>query len=284
MYKIKKRPVATRKEPTLYNILEDYTEFDPPGNVVVCATTEPEDLDVHATVLAESYAIPVNDVRRLLSNGGVYLYPQSGALITKGAFVCYVDVAAPIPKQTWLMDMLQYAEAEQLARSYELSIGEAARRVFYRTLAPELREKLSQKNLGLDYAKLDRTVARGGDIKYVDFRKDWSLHFKRLCIMSDGRLLQTGGLEEFAALHGISVDQARRLMEQGGTLEVGDEVLACQIVNGQPAVARFNRKQYARAKELVKSRNVHLMDALSEVGLSDPVLMQALRRLEQKMT
>jgi hypothetical protein len=49
---------------------------------------------------------------------------------------------------------------------------------------------------------LDRAVAKGGDIKYIDFRKDWSPHFKRLCIMPDGRLVETGGykiLPDFTA-------------------------------------------------------------------------------------
>jgi AraC-like DNA-binding protein len=147
-------------------------------------------------------------------------------------------------------------------------------------LPPDLQARLDQKNLGLDYDKLDRSVARGGDVKYIDFRKDWSPHFKRLCIMPDGSLVETGGLAEFAQLHGVSVAQARTLIEQGGVLEVEGEVLACQIVNNQPAVARFNRAQYAKAKELAQTRELHIMDALSEVGLSDPQMMKALRRRE----
>jgi hypothetical protein len=57
-------------------------------------------------------------------------------------------------------------------------------------------------------------------------------------------------------------------------------VLACQIVNGQPAVARFSAKNYAKAKELVASKGLHLMDALSEVGYSDPAMMRGLVRKE----
>ncbi len=59
-------------------------------------------------------------------------------------------------------------------------------------------------------------------------------------------------------------------------------MLACQIVNDQPSVARFNRNQYAKAKELVTTKGLHLMDALSEVGLSDPMMMRALKRQEQR--
>lgn len=281
MHKIKKRTPAGAKPPTLYNIIEDYSESDPPGNVWACAMTEAEDLDAHARVLGESHAIPCEDMRRLLKEGGVYVYPQTGLLVTRGAFACRLDEAGVGPKLTWGLNVEQYAEAEQLRRAYGLSLEEAAWRVFHRTLASELQAKLQQKNLGLDYATLDRAIARGGDIKYIDFRKDWSPHFKRLCIMPDGRLLETSGIEDFAKLHGIAVAQARGLLEQGGTLEVAEEVLACQIVNGQPSVARFNRAQYAKAKELAARRGAHIIDALSEVGLSDPAMMRALKRLEK---
>ena len=111
---------------------------------------------------------------------------------------------------------MQFAEAEQLARARSLTILDAAFHVFIRTLPDELKTKLPQKNLGLDYRTLDRTVAKGGDIKYIDFRKDWSPHFKRLCIMPDGRLVERGGLEEFAQLHGVTSAQAKTLVEQGG--------------------------------------------------------------------
>jgi hypothetical protein len=83
-------------------------------------------------------------------------------------------------------------------------------------------------------------------------------------------------------VHGITVAQARSLIEDGGTLEVdGGEILACQIVNGQPSVARFSRPHYAKARDLVATKRLHLMDALSEVALDDPLIMRALKRLEQ---
>lgn len=173
---------------------------------------------------------------------------------------------------------MQFAEAEHVARSRALSLVEAAWEVFRIALPSELQAKLQQKNLGLDYRTLDRAVAKGGDIKYIDFRKDWSPHFKRLCIMPDGRLVETGGIHEFAQLHGIPVAQAQALIEQGGTLEVNGEVLACQIVNGQPSVARFSAMNYAKAKDLVVSKGLHLMDALSEVGYADPAMMRGLAR------
>ena len=282
MYKIKKRSPSAPKPPTLYNIIEDYTESDAPGNVTVCGMTQAEDVEAHARVLAESYDIPYDEVRRLLTEGGVYLYPQDGLLVTRGLFGCRIDPSGNAPKQTWVLDVTQYAEAEQLSRSYGLPLEEAAARVFYRTLAQELRDRLNQKNLGLDYSKLDRAITRGGDIKYIDFRKDWSPHFKRLCIMPDGKLVTTGTLEEFAELHRITVQQARTLIAEGGTLEVEGDMLVCQVVNGQPSVARFNRTQVAKAKELVATKGLHLMDALSEVGLSDPLMMRALRRQQSQ--
>lgn len=279
MFKIKKKSPQP-KAPVLYNVIEDYTEFDEPGNVTVCAMTEKEDIGGHAKVLSESYGVPLETMTQLLTSGGIYVYPQEGGLVTKGLFACWIEPTGNAPKQTWALDLMQFAESEQVARARGLSLKEAATQVFLKTLPDELKTKLQQKNLGLDYRTIDRAVAKGGDIKYIDFRKDWSPHFKRLCIMPDGRLVETGGIEEFAQLHGIAVVQARTLVEQGGTLEVGEEVLACQVVNGQPAVARFNAKNYAKAKELVATKGLHLMDALSAVGYNDPAMIRGLVRKE----
>lgn len=277
MFKIKKK-VDKPKRMVLYNIVEDYSEHDAPGNVTVCAMTEPEDLSAHAKILSESYDVPCETMTALLTAGGIYVYPQIGGVLTRGLFACRIDPAGQTPKQTWTLDLMQFAEAEQLARSGMLQMEDAAWEVFRRALPGELQAKLQQKNLGLDYRTVDRAVAKGGDVKYIDFRKDWSPHFKRLCIMPDGRLVETGGLQEFAELHGITVTQAKTLIEQGGTLDVHEEVLACQIVNGQPAVARFSATNYAKAKNLVASKGLHLMDALSEVGYNDPAMMRGLAR------
>ena len=279
MFKIKKK--FDKPTPTiLYNVIEDYSEFDAPGNVTACAMTHQEDLPAHAKVLSESYEVPLETMTTLLTEGGVYVYPEIGGVLTRGLFACRIDPTGEVPKQTWTLDLMQFAEAEQLAQARGIPLDEVAALVFHRTLPEELRTKLEQKNLGLDYRTLDRAVAKGGDIKYIDFRKDWSPHFKRLCIMPDGRLVETGGLEEFAQLHGITSAQARTLVEQGGTLEVNGELLACQIVNGQPAVARFSAKNYRKAKELAASKGLHVMDALSEVGYNDPVMMRGLVRKE----
>lgn len=280
MFKIKKRPLKPAKEPQLYNVLENYTDFDPPGNVMVCAMAGEENIEHHAKVLGESYEIPPDDVHRLLTDGGLYTYPEAGGVVTRGMFVCRIDPAGP--KQTWVLDLEQTAQAEQLAKFSDIPLTEAVERVFYRGLPGELQERLTQKNLGLDYSKLERSVARGGDIRYIDFRKDWSPYFKRKCSMPDGSMVETGGIGEFAELHGITVAQAQTLMEQGGTLELEDGVLACQVINNQPTVARFNAKQYAKAKELMDSQGLHVMDALSEMALNDPALMRALRRAERE--
>ncbi len=279
MFRIKKK--TDKPKPTiLYNVIEDYSEFDAPGNVTACAMTHQEDLPGHAKVLSESYKVPLETMTTLLTEGGVYIYPQIGGLITRGLFACVIDPTDGAPKQTFVLDLMQFAEAEQLARARSLALPDAAFHVFVGTLPDELKAKLQQKNLGLDYRTLDRAVSKGGDIKYIDFRKDWSPHFKRLCIMPDGRLVETGGVDEFAQLHGITSAQAKTLVEQGGTLEVNGEILACQIVNGQPAVARFTAKNYAKAKEVVATKGVHIMDALSEVAYTDPVMMRSLARKE----
>ena len=284
MFKIKKRPLKPAKEPQLYNVLENYTDFDPPGNVMVCAMAGEENIEHHAKVLGESYEIPLDDMRRLLTEGGLHTYPEAGGVVTRGMFVCRIAPTGQEPKQTWVLDLEQTAQAEQLARFSDIPLAEAVERVFYRGLSEELQERLTQKNLGLDYGKLERSVARGGDIRYIDFRKDWSPYFKRKCSMPDGSMVETGGIGEFAELHGITVAQAQTLMEQGGTLDLEDGVLACQVINNQPTVARFNAKQYAKAKELMETKGLHVMDALSEMALNDPVLMRALRRAEQEST
>ena len=279
MFKIKKK--SDKPKPTiLYNVIEDYSEFDAPGNVMACAMTLQEDLPAHAKVLSESYDVPLETMTTLLNEGGVYVYPQVGGILTRGLFACRIDPTGEVPKQTWTLDLMQFTEAEQLAQAREIPLDEVAALIFHRTLPEELRTKLEQKNLGIDYRTLDHAVAKGGDIKYIDFRKDWSPHFKRLCIMPDGRLVETGGLKEFAQLHGITSAQAKTLVEQGGTLEVNGEILACQIVNGQPAVARFTAKNYLKAKELVATKGLHIMDALSEVAYNDPVMMRSLVRKE----
>ena len=277
MFKIKKKS-GKPKPVILYNIIEDYSEFDAPVNVTACAMTLNEDLPAHARVLSESYDIPLETMSTLLTDGGVYVYPQVGGVLTRGLFACRIDPTGETPKQTWTLDLMQFAEAEQLAQARGMKLEEVAALVFHWTLPEGLRTKLEQKNLGIDYRTLDRAVAKGGDIKYIDLRKDWSPHFKRLCIMPDGRLVETGGVEEFAQLHGISSAQAKTLVEQGGTLEVTGELLACQIVNGQPAVARFSAQNYKRAKKLAATKRVHLMDALSEVAYDDPVMMRSLAR------
>ena len=282
MFKIKKRPLKPAKEPQLYNVLENYTDFDPPGNVMVCAMAGEENIEHHAQVLGESYEIPVDEMHRLLTEGGLYTYPETGGVVTRGLFVCRIDPTGQEPKQTWVLDLEQTSQAEQLARFSDIPLPEASARVFYRGLSEELQERLKQKNLGLDYSKLERSVAQGGDIRYIDFRKDWSPYFKRKCSMPDGSMVETGGIGEFAELHGITVAQAQTLMEEGGTLDLEDGVLACQVINNQPTAARFNAKQYAKAKELMDAKGLHVMDALSEMALDDPVLMRALRRAEQE--
>ncbi|HSQ49846.1 MAG TPA: hypothetical protein VLL94_01115 [Nitrospiraceae bacterium] len=279
MFKIKKK-VGKQNSSVLYNVVEDYSEFEAPGNVTVCAMTLQEDLVAHAKVLSESYEVPLETMTKLLTEGGVYVYPQVGGILTRGLFACRIDPTAMIPKQTWTLDLVQFAEAEQLSQARGIPLDEVAAMVFHRTLPVELTTKLEQENLGIDYRTLEHAVAKGGDIKYIDFRKDWSPHFKRLCIMPDGRLVETGGVDEFAQLHGVTTTQAKKLVEQGGTLEVNGEVLACQIVNGQPAVARFSAKNYLKAKELVAQKKLHIMDALSEVAYNDPVMMRSLVKKE----
>ncbi|MBH0206116.1 MAG: hypothetical protein HP498_09950, partial [Nitrospira sp.] len=138
MFKIKKK--AEKPKPTvLYNIVEDYSEFDAPGNVTVCAMTLTEDLTAHAKILSESYDVPMDRMTTLLTEGGVYIYPQVSGILTRGLFACLVDQTGGRPKQTFVLDLMQFAEAEQAVRARGLSLIDAALDVFQRTLPDQLK-------------------------------------------------------------------------------------------------------------------------------------------------
>jgi len=154
MFKVKKK-AGKAKPVILYNIIEDYSEFDAPGNVTACAMTYKEDLPAHAKVLAESYDIPLGTMTTLLTEGGIYVYPHVGGVLTRGLFACRIDPTGEAPKQTWTLDLMQFAEAEQLAHARGMKLDEVAALVFHSTLPEELRTKLEQKNLGIDYRTLD---------------------------------------------------------------------------------------------------------------------------------
>src|SRR6185295_12812411 len=115
MFKIKKK-VEKPKLPILYNIIEDYSDFDAPGNVTACAMTLREDLAAHAKVLSESYEVPLETMTKLLTEGGVYVYPKVGGVLTRGLFACRIDPTGETPKQTWTLDLMQFAEANNWLR------------------------------------------------------------------------------------------------------------------------------------------------------------------------
>ena len=98
MFKIKKK-IEKPKPPVLYNVIEDYSEFDAPGNVTVCAMTLPENLPAHAKILSESYEVPLEQMIPLLTDGGVYVYPQVGGLLTRGLFAAAWMPLVPRPSR-----------------------------------------------------------------------------------------------------------------------------------------------------------------------------------------
>jgi hypothetical protein len=136
MFKINKKP--DKKKPTiLYNVIEDYSEFEAPGNVTACAMTLQEDLAAHAKVLSESYGVPLEKMAKLLTEGGVYVYPQVGGILTRGLFACRIDPTGAVPKQTWTLDLMQFAEAEQLSQARGIPLDEVAAMVFHREARSE---------------------------------------------------------------------------------------------------------------------------------------------------
>ncbi|NJN70982.1 MAG: hypothetical protein HC801_12395, partial [Nitrospira sp.] len=106
MFKIKKKHDKPKRT-VLYNIVEDYSEFDAPGNVTVCAMTETENLSAHAKILSESYDVPLETVTTLLTEGGTYVYPEVGGIVTRGLFACWIDPSIRAAKQN--MDVRSHA-------------------------------------------------------------------------------------------------------------------------------------------------------------------------------
>ncbi len=80
----------------------------------------------------------------------------------RGLFACVIDRIGQSPKQTFVLDLVQLAEAQQLSRARGVMLEEGAILVFQRTLPNDLRERLREKNLGLDYRTLPAAVAKGG--------------------------------------------------------------------------------------------------------------------------
>ncbi len=85
MFKIRKK-VEKPKLPILYNIIEDYSEFDAPRNVTACAMTLREDLAAHDKVLSESYEVPLVTMTKLLTD-----CVSPGRRISDVGIVCLSD-------------------------------------------------------------------------------------------------------------------------------------------------------------------------------------------------
>lgn len=72
-------------------------------------------------------------------------------MLTRGLFACVIDWSGASSKQTFVLDLVQFAEAEQLSRARGgVTLEEAATLVFQSTLPKDLQERLRSKNLGLD--------------------------------------------------------------------------------------------------------------------------------------
>ena len=63
MFKIKKK-LEKPKPPILYNVIEDYSEFDAPGNVTVCGMTMPEYLTAHSKILSENFNKRISTMKK----------------------------------------------------------------------------------------------------------------------------------------------------------------------------------------------------------------------------
>lgn len=99
----------------------------------------------------------LEQMTQLLAEGGVYVYPQVGGLLTRGLFACRIDTTGATPKQTWVLDLMQFAEAEQWARLRAVPLIRRRQRCsIERTLSRGIKDQAGKKNLGLDCRTLVR--------------------------------------------------------------------------------------------------------------------------------
>ena len=92
--------------------------------------TLPEDLAAHAKVLSESYDVPLDTMTTLLTEGGIIRLSAGRRDPDSGAVRLRCGGGDAIPKQTFVLDVVQFAEAEQTARARSLSLLDAARTCF----------------------------------------------------------------------------------------------------------------------------------------------------------
>ena len=158
MFKIKKK-FEKQKPTVLYNVIEDYSDFDAPGNVTACATTFPEDLAVHAKVLSESYEVPLETMKKLLTEGGVYVYPQVGGVLMRGLFACRIDPTGEGSQANVDLEIPHalFSEAAQLAgqQARGIPLDEVAAMVFSQDIAGGVEVKTrTEKSWELDYRSI----------------------------------------------------------------------------------------------------------------------------------
>ena len=123
------KKVTLPKLPILYNVIDDYTEFDEPGNVTVCAMTEKEDVAGHAKVLAESDGVPLDTMTLLLSQGR-QLRLSRGRRISDEGSVC-------LPRRSdWCDSQLQRScdDARACAERTRCSTGSGLLASSFRTV------------------------------------------------------------------------------------------------------------------------------------------------------
>ena len=133
MFKIKKEDRG-RSRRFWANVIEDYSEFDAPGNVTACAMTLPENIPAHAKILSESYDVPLDQMTQLLSEGGVYVYPQVGACSRAGSLPAVSIQRVPRRSRPGCWISCSSEKAEQWARARASHWPDAAGEIFYRTL------------------------------------------------------------------------------------------------------------------------------------------------------
>lgn len=207
---------------------------------------------------------------------GGYGYPQAGGLLTRGLFACVIDRSGASPKQTFVLDLVQFAEAEQLSRARggdvggscdagvpehsperfarEVEIEEPGAGLIGRWIMPSSRERHHVHRLPQGLVAPFQAALHHAGRSACGNRRPTGV--RRVGRDHDGA--------------GQDADRGERPRSERRSAGLSNRE--------RSAVARFGAANYAKAKRLAKEKSLHLMDALSEVGFGDPTMMRRLAR------
>ena len=182
--------------------------------------------------------------------------PQVGGLLTRGLFACRIDPTGASPKADVGAGSHAVRGGGTGARARGVLAG-CSRRNLHRTLPEELKTKLAQKNLGLDYRTLDRAVAKGR-YQVHRFPERLVAPFQNGCASCPtGAWWKPADWRSSRSCIRLRC-RRRKARRRRGTMDVaGGEVLACQIVNSQRRSRGSARRTTAKPRSWWAPRDSH---------------------------